>query len=177
MFGPCLSHLTGSLQAGMVALEQLAPGKSATYSTRDWIKSVKKSSFFRYGHSYKFIMLSCLCKRCNKLPLDHLWNSLTPCLPWQKDSTLQRALSVHYKAGFMASPWCQVSSFSLALQGRGNEPLQASCGEWVLISSTCKRGQQGRSEDEVQSTAGCRPSEPMEGTGFWQRPVSQRSWV
>lgn len=177
MFGPHLSHLIGSLQAGMVALEQLALWKWAAYSTRDWIKSVKQSNFFLYGHSYKFIMLSCLCKRCNKLPLDHLWNSLTSYLPWQKDSTLQQPLSVHYKAGFMASQWCQVSSFSLALRGRGNELLQASCGEWVLILSTCKRGQQGRREDELQSSAGCRPSEPMEDTLFWQRLVSQRSWV
>lgn len=149
----------------------------ATYSTRDWIMSVKKSNLFWYGHSYKFIMLSRQCKRCNKLPVEHLWNSLTFYFPWQKDSTLQQPLSVHYKAGFMASQWCQVSSFSLALQGSGNELLQASCEEQVLTSSTCKWVQQWRRDDEVQSTAGCGPSEPMEDTLFWQQPVSQRSWV
>lgn len=112
----------------------------ATYSTRDWIKSAKKSNFFWYGHSYKFIMLLCLYKRCSKLPLEHLWNSLMSYLPWQKDSTLQQPLSVHYKAGFMAPQQCQVSSFA---RKRKWAPTSLLWGMGPNFH-TCKQGQQGR---------------------------------
>lgn len=118
-------------------------------------------------------MLSCLCQRCNKLPLEQLWNSLVSYLPWQKDSTLQQPLSVHYKAGFMALQRCQVSSFSPALQGRGNELLQASSEEWFLISSTCKRGQQGRRGMKCKALQAAAPVSPWRalcsGIGWFHR--------
>lgn len=125
-------------------------------------------------------MLSCLCQRCNKLPLEQIWNSLVPTSHGRKIllcsnhfQYIIKQVSWLFSESFMALQRCQVSSFSPALQGRGNELLQASSEEWFLISSTCKRGQQGRRGMKCKALQAAAPVSPWRalcsGIGWFHR--------
>lgn len=89
MFGPHLSHLIRSVQAGMVALEWLAPGKMPLTGPETELSQRKSPNSFSMDIPMNSSCFHVYAKDAIGYPLEHLWNSLTPSLPWQKDSLLQ----------------------------------------------------------------------------------------